>query len=72
MEACPICSKENVGKDINGMLDGVIYYFCCDECKTNFMSEPRKYVNCCESSKTTECGNGKNRKLQQSLKESKR
>lgn len=50
MEMCPVCNNEDTKKDINGVLDGIIYYFCCDDCKGNFMAEPRKYVNCCENS----------------------
>ena len=48
MEICPVCNKENAKKSINGVVDGVIYYFCCKQCRINFMAEPRKYVNCCE------------------------
>lgn len=55
MEMCPICAKESAKKRINGVVDGIIYYFCCDECKKNFMAAPRKYINCCEKTdpKTT-------------------
>ena len=48
MEMCPVCNKENAKKSINGAVDGVIYYFCCEQCKTNFMAEPRRFINCCE------------------------
>lgn len=50
MKMCPVCNKENAKKSINGVLDGVIYYFCCEQCKTNFMAEPRRYINCCDES----------------------
>ena len=48
MEMCPVCAKEDAKKDINGMLDGIIYYFCCEECKNNFLATPTKYINCCQ------------------------
>jgi len=47
METCPICSHEVKKKDIRSVLDGIIYYFCCEKCKENFLAEPRRYDNCC-------------------------
>ena len=48
MEMCPVCAKESARESINGVVDGIIYYFCCQECKDNFMAAPRRYINCCE------------------------
>lgn len=51
MDKCPICGHEVISKDYRGIADGVIYWFCCKECKSNFEAEPRKYINCCEKYK---------------------
>ncbi len=48
MEMCPVCIKESSKKHISGVIDGIIYYFCCKTCRRNFLSEPRKYANCCD------------------------
>jgi len=50
MEMCPVCINESSKKHIRGVIDGVIYYFCCEKCKNNFLAEPRKYINCCHHS----------------------
>ena len=51
MEMCPVCNKESAKKSINGIIDGIIYYFCCQQCKENFIAEFRKFINCCEENK---------------------
>ena len=48
MDKCPVCNKDVNNKDCNGVIDGVIYYFCCKQCENNFEAEPRKFINCCE------------------------
>ncbi len=49
MEKCPICSGESAKKNIKGIVDGVLYYFCCEECKSILLAQPRKYINCCRT-----------------------
>ena len=48
MEKCPICNHEVKSKDYKGVVDGIVYYFCCNQCEKNFEAEPRKFINCCE------------------------
>ncbi|VAX35872.1 hypothetical protein MNBD_UNCLBAC01-1059 [hydrothermal vent metagenome] len=50
MEMCPICINEAAKKEFTGIVDGIVYYFCCKECENNFLAEPRRYVNCCAHS----------------------
>ena len=60
---------ELVKKHINGAIDGIVYYFCCEKCKGNFMAEPRKYINCCEKINLKTYRKTKNeRKIQRPLK----
>ena len=49
MEMCPVCTQESVKKNISGIIDGEVYYFCCEKCKANFLAEPRIYLNCCQN-----------------------
>jgi len=54
MDTCPVCSHEIKRKDIKGVLDGIIYCFCCEKCRENLLAEPRRYNNCCNNSKENE------------------
>jgi len=41
----PVCEMEVDEKDaIKSEYEGVIYYFCCEECKEEFEYDPEAYV----------------------------
>lgn len=51
MEKCPICAGETAKKNIKGIVDGVLYSFCCEKCRSVLLAQPRKYSNCCRADK---------------------
>lgn len=46
MRTDPVCGME-VKEDSasSTVYQGETYYFCCDSCKTEFASDPEKYLN---------------------------
>jgi YHS domain-containing protein len=41
---CPVMG-EAASKDVNTVVDGVKYYFCCAGCIKKFEKNPEKYLN---------------------------
>ncbi len=52
MEKCPVCAREPLKKNIKRIVDGVLYSFCCEECKSALLAQPRKYINCCRTNES--------------------
>ena len=46
MEKCPICGADVNRQNAPAQCDfhGRTYYFCCDDCKRQFRSDPESYV----------------------------